>query len=438
MSAAHPTLINKAAAGVPYFTPAHAGPVGAAVDPGNAPTLFKPLVMRGVRLHNRFAVAPMCQYSADNGHLTDWHFAHLSQYMIRGNALTLVEATSVTPNGRITPEDSGLWQDSQVEPLRRLATFAHSQGQYLGIQLAHAGRKAGVVAPWVPKPEGFLSAVAPPENGGWPDNVWAPSAIPYDVKGYAVPKEMTLDDIQTLRQAFKDAARRSAEVGIDVIELHAAHGYLLTQFLSPMSNKRTDKYGGSFENRTRLLFEIIADVREVIPETMPLWVRISATEWMEHTGEPSWTIDDTIALAKLLPTAGVDLLDVSSGGNNATAKIAMHTYYQIDLAGQIRRAIKEAGLNLLIGAVGMITEAEMARSIVQEDVNGSGKPAGGSNGTVEVEQESGAKTQADVVLIGRQLLREPEFPLRVAHKLGVQVVWPNQYLRSGWPKDHQL
>ncbi|KXJ91968.1 NADH:flavin oxidoreductase/NADH oxidase [Microdochium bolleyi] len=431
MSAPRPDLVNQAAEGVSYFTPAQPGSVGAALDPENAPTLFKPLQMRGVTLHNRFAVAPMCQYSADNGHLTDWHFAHLSQFMIRGNALTIVEATAVTPNGRISPEDSGLWQDSQIEPLRRLANFAHSQGQKFGIQLAHAGRKASTVAAWL-APKDIGSAVAAKENGGWPDHVWGPSAIQY-ANGYPAPKEMTLEDIQTVLQGFKDAARRSVEAGIDVIEIHSAHGYLLTEFLSPTSNQRTDKYGGSFENRTRLLFEVIEGIRSVIPETMPLWVRISATEWMEHTGEPSWTLEESIRLAKLLPAAGVDLLDVSSGGNNSKAKIAMHTYYQIDMAGKIRQAIKEAGLKLLIGAVGMITEGEMARSIVQE-----GKPAGPSSGTVEVEQESGANTQADVVLIGRQLLREPEFPLRVAHNLGVAVVWPHQYSRAGWKKEQKL
>ncbi|KAH7026523.1 NADH:flavin oxidoreductase/NADH oxidase [Microdochium trichocladiopsis] len=428
--------VTKSGAAVLSFTPVPASPIGAALDPENAPTLFKPLKMRGVTLHNRFAVAPMCQYSAFDGHLTDWHFAHLSQYMIRGNALTIVEATSVTPNGRISPEDSGLWQDSQIEPLRRLANFAHSQGQKFGIQLAHAGRKASTASPWQP-PRDVGRITAGPEHGGWPDNVWAPSAIPFDHQ-YPSPKEMTLDDIRTLLQAFKDAARRAVAAGIDVIEIHSAHGYLLTEFLSPTSNKRTDHYGGSFENRTRLLLEVIAGVREVIPETMPLWVRISATGWMEYTGEPSWTIEDTIKLAKLLPAAGVDLLDVSSGGNNAAAKISMHTYYQIDLAGKIRQAIKEAGLDLLIGAVGMITEAEMARSIVQETGSGSGKPAEASNGTVEVEEESGATTQADVVLIGRQLLREPEFPLRVAHKLGVPVVWPKQYMRAGWRREQQL
>ncbi|KAI1075081.1 FMN-linked oxidoreductase [Whalleya microplaca] len=425
---------NKGAPNSPFYTPVQDPPAGSALDVSTAPTLFKPLQIRGLTLHNRFAVSPMCQYSADDGHLTDWHFAHLAQYVIHGTALTIVEATAVTPNGRITPQDAGLWQDSQTAPLKRIVDFAHSQGQKIGIQLAHAGRKASTVAPWI-TPAGASSAIAAAEHGGWPDNVWAPSALRY-AEGYVTPKAMTVEDIQSLVRGFGEATRRAVEAGIDAVEIHAAHGYLLTEFLSPRTNQRTDQYGGSFENRTRVLFEVIAAVRAVLPETTPLFVRISATEWMEWSGEPSWDLEQSIRLAKLLPAAGVDLLDVSSGANDATQKIDLHPYYQINLAGKIREALKKEGLNLLIGAVGMITNGEMARSIVQED-----KPKAEGNvthDTVEVAEESGQVTQADLVLIARQYLREPEFPLRVAHQLGVPVQWSVQYQRAKWHKNAKI
>ncbi|XXG98731.1 hypothetical protein Hte_005060 [Hypoxylon texense] len=432
------SVINKGAPNVPFYTPIQDPPAGTALDPATAPTLFQPLQLRGVTLQNRFAVSPMCQYSADDGHLTDWHFAHLSQFILRGSALTIVEATGVLPNGRITPQCPGLWKDSQIAPLRRIADFAHSQGQKLGIQLAHAGRKASTVAPWL-RPAAAATELAPPEDGGWADDVWAPSALKFD-EGFADPKAMTVEDIKTLVRAFADAARRAVAAGVDAIEIHGAHGYLITQFLSPLSNKRTDRYGGSFENRTRVLLEVVAAIRAAIPETTPLFLRISATEWMESKGEPSWDLEQTIRLAKLLPAAGVDLLDVSSGGNNALSKVngsmVIHPYYQIDLAGQIREALRKEGLRLLIGAVGMITTAEMARSVVQE-----GKAAATHDkGSVEVAEEAsgGQATQADLVLVARQYLREPEFPLRVAHQLGVEVKWPNQYHRGGWARDQKI
>jgi 2,4-dienoyl-CoA reductase-like NADH-dependent reductase (Old Yellow Enzyme family) len=344
----------------------------------------------------------------------------------------MVEATAVTPNGRISPEDSGLWQDSQIAPLKRIADYVHSQGQKIGIQLGHAGRKASTYAPWHYKGAGVRNVV-PAEQGGWPDNVWAPSPVPFSAT-YPEPKEMTVEEIGSLVQSFADAARRSVVVGMDTIEIHAAHGYLMHQFLSPLSNKRTDKYGGSFENRTRLLIDVIRAVRASIPETMPLLVRISATEWMEWSGEDSWTVDQSVRLAKMLPELGVDLLDVSSGGNAQSQKIQLHPYYQVDIAGQIREALKAEGKQLLIGAVGLITNAEMARSIVQED----GSLAGVQNDTVEVEAESGRKSKADLVLVARQFLKEPEFVLRVAQQLGVEVAWPLQYRRGRWPRGAQL
>ena len=365
----------------------------------------------------------MCTYSADNGSLTDFHFSHLSSFAYRGASLTVIEATSVLPNGRISPEDSGLWSDSQIAPIRRIADFLHSQGQKLGIQLGHAGRKASMVAPWLVSERGRAILAAEDVNG-WPSDVMGPSAIKWG-EDYANPREMTSQDIQDVINGFRDSAKRSIAAGVDVIEIHAAHGYLLSSWLSPISNKRTDKYGGSFENRIRLLQEIIRAIREVIPSGTPLLLRVSSTEWMEESGEPeSWDIDSTIRLAKLLPELGVDLLDVSSGGNSEKQSLTPFNDYQVNIAGRIRSALYEAGIkNLLIGAVGMITEAEAAKSIVQ-----NGKE--GPRDQVEIENESGQKTKADVVLVARQFLREPEWVFRVAYRLGVEVQWPVQYHRG--------
>ena len=365
----------------------------------------------------------MCTYSADNGHLTDFHFSHLSSFAYRGASLTIIEATSVLPNGRISPEDSGLWTDSQIAPIKRLADFLHSQGQKLGIQLAHAGRKASVMAPWLVKERG-KSVVASEDANGWPNDVMGASAIRWG-EGFAMPREMTVQDIRDVVNAFRDSAKRAVAAGVDVIEIHAAHGYLLCSWLSPISNKRTDQYGGSFDNRIRLLLEIIKEIREVIPSGMPLLLRVSSTEWMEKSGEPeSWDVESTIRLARILPALGVDLLDVSSGGNNEKQAFSPYNDYQVDIAGQIRSALYETGIkDLLIGAVGMITEAEAARSIVQNGKEGPRDP-------VEIESERGQKTKADVVLVARQFLREPEWVFRVAYRLGVEVQWPVQYLRG--------
>jgi len=388
-------------------------------------------------------------YSSDRGHLTDFHFSHLSAFAYRGASLTIIEATAVLDNGGITPQDSGLWEDSQMEPIRRIATYVHSQGQRLGIQLGHAGRKASTVAPWLVARG--RSRVVTKVEGGWEDNVWGASPICWG-EGHANPKGMTLDDIKTFIDGFAASARRAIKAGIDVIEIHAAHGYLLSSFLSPLSNIRTDKYGGSFENRIRLLLEVIEAVRAVIPSGMPLLVRISATEWMEHAGSPSWDIPSTIELAKKLPALGVDLLDVSSGGNNAGQVFSPLSYSQIGFASRIRDGLHQAGVhNLLIGAVGEITEASQAASILQSSsssalastaqsafnsiknlvVGKTTQPARNDakekNGLVEIHDERGAVAKADVVLVARQFLREPDFVLRMAHKLGVDVKWPTQY-----------
>lgn len=365
-------------------------------------------------------------YSANAGHLSDFHLVHLGAFAYRGASLTIIEATAVRPEGRISPGDAGLWDDAQVAGFRRVADFAHGQGQKIGVQLAHAGRKASTLPPWM-VPRG-KSAVAEEKDGGWPQAVKGVSALRWG-EGYAEPSEMTLEDLRDVVAAFRDAAKRAVKAGIDVIELHGAHGYLLHSSLSPVSNKRTDRYGGSWENRTRLLIETIKAVRSVIPEGMPLLLRISATEWLD--GVESWDVPDTIRLAKLLPALGVDLLDVSSAGNSPTQKIGMHTDYQISIAGEIRAALHKEGIkDLKIGCVGMITEAEAAKSHLEDG------PATYPNAgeTVDVTDEQGKIAKADVVLVARQFMREPEWVFRVAYRLGVDVQWPVQYLRAGFLK----
>ncbi|KAG0650607.1 NADPH dehydrogenase [Hyphodiscus hymeniophilus] len=392
---------NTAAPNAPYYTPIQSPPVGTALSP-NPPTIFTPLKIRDVTFQNRIWVAPMCMYSASNGHLTDFHLVHLSAFAYRGASLTILEATSVLPNGRITPQDSGLWSDSQIAPIRRIADFLHSQDQKLGIQLAHAGRKASTCAPWLAKRG--KTVLATEDVGGWPEDVMGASAIPWSKEGFAMPREMSASDVQDVIDGFRDSAKRAVEAGVDVIEIHGAHGYLISSFLSPISNQRKDKYGGSFENRIRLLVEVIEAVRAVIPSGMPLLVRVSSTEWMEKSEYPvSWDVESTIKLAKLLPALGVDLLDVSSGGNNELQAITPYNDFQVGIAGRIRSELYAAGIkDLLIGAVGMITEAEAAKSIVE-----SGKPAAKAD-TVEIEDEQGAIAKADIVLIARQIKKYGE------------------------------
>ncbi|KAL0939221.1 NADH:flavin oxidoreductase/NADH oxidase [Colletotrichum truncatum] len=425
---------NKPAAGVPFYTPAQEPPAGTPLDAATAPTLFQPLQIRDLRINNRIWVSPMCMYSADYGHMTDFHLVHLGQFALNGAALTIVEATAVEPRGRISPECPGLWQDSQIAPLKRVVDFIHSQNQLVGIQLAHAGRKASTLAPWITENRG--KDLAHEDEGGWPNDVVAPSAIPY-TEGWATPKELTVEDIHELTKKYAESAKRAVEAGVDVIEVHGAHGYLITEFLSPLTNKRTDQYGGSFENRTRFLFETIKAVRDVVPASMPVFLRISATEWMEYQSEPSWTVEDTIRLAKLLPEAGIDLLDVSSAGNHPQQKIEISPYYQVSIAGKIRAALEADGKKLLIGAVGMISNGEMARSIVQaqkaqQQANGQNGAQQAANGaaTVEIDEEHGQVTQADAVLVARQFLREPNFVYKIADEIGVPIKWSNQYHRA--------
>lgn len=350
--------------------------------------LFSPLQIRGVTIPNRLAVSPMCEYSAEDGFANDWHLVHLGARAAGGAGLVMVEATAVVPEGRITYGDLGLWKDEQVEPLRRIVTFLKGQGSVPAIQLAHAGRKASCHLPW----DGG-EAIAPGAENGW--QVVAPSAVPFK-EGDPVPHALSAEEIAGVVAAFAAATRRALAAGFEVIEIHGAHGYLINEFLSPLSNLRTDAYGGSFENRTRVLREIIGAVRGEIPAEMPLFLRISASEWIDG----GWTIEDSVELARMVGPLGVDLIDASSGGNSIHAKIAVGPGYQVAFAARIRR---ETGL--MTGAVGMITTPEQAAGIV-------------------------ANGEADLVLLARELLRDPHFPMRAAVALGVEVRAPKQYLRA--------
>jgi 2,4-dienoyl-CoA reductase-like NADH-dependent reductase (Old Yellow Enzyme family) len=351
-------------------------------------SLFSPLPIRGVTLPNRIAVSPMCEYSAVDGFANDWHLVHLGSRASGGAGLVMVEATAVEPAGRITFGDLGLWSDAHIEPLRRIVAFLKSQGAVPAIQLAHAGRKASCELPW----NGGLP-IAPGQPNGW--QVVAPSAIPFR-DGDPVPHALSPTEIEALINAFAAATRRALAAGFEVIEIHGAHGYLINEFLSPIANLRQDEYGGSFENRTRFLREITQAVRAEMPDHLPLFLRISATDWVEG----GWTIEDSVQLARLVQPLGVDLIDTSSGGNALHAKIPVGPGYQVPLAAQIRRDAK-----ILTGAVGMITEPQQA-----EDILNAG--------------------QADLILIARELLRDPYFPMRAAQALGAPLAVPNQYLRA--------
>jgi 2,4-dienoyl-CoA reductase-like NADH-dependent reductase (Old Yellow Enzyme family) len=444
---------NKPVPNLPYFTPAHVD------DPGvpfqrtqNTPTLFTPLKIRSKTLRNRIIVAPMCQYSTapsgpDVGSLTDYHIATLGHYALKGAGMVFIEATGVQPNGRITPNCPGIWSDHQTESFRRVSDFIKSQGALSAIQLAHAGRKSSTQPPWISASFKKPSVRADESIHGWPNNVVGPTGgDSWDGKGmsedggFYPPRQMSTEDIKDTVEAFGESARRSVEAGIDVIEIHGAHGYLIHQFLSPITNRRTDQYGGSFENRTRMLREIIQVVRANMPESMPLFLRLSATEWMEDSeiGRQlgSWDLDSTIKIARLLPGLGVDLLDVSSGGNRPDQSVNMFSSkdYQIKMANKIRQAIKQSHLHLLIGAVGLITEAEQARDIV-EDLAAERSIGEEADAAKEMTDAKGGKEpMADVILVARQFMREPEWVLKVAWALGVNVAWPSQFLRVRFPK----
>ena len=340
----------------------------------------QPLTVKNITLKNRIGMSPMCMYAAVDGFATDWHLVHYGARAIGGTALIIQEATAVTPEGRITPYDLGIWKDEHIPMYRKITDFILSQGAVPAIQLAHAGRKASH-----DKPSNcgkFLS----PENGGW--QTVGPSAIPFSAET-APPKELTIAEIQEVIGLFAKASERAVKAGYQIIEIHSAHGYLLQEFLSPISNYRTDEYGGSFENRIRLLVEVVEAVKRVIPEEMPLFVRVSASEWTEG----GWSIDETVKLTEILSEKGVDVMDCSSGGNIATAKIPLEALYQVPFA----EAVRKTGMKT--ASVGLITTPQQVNSILE-------------------------KGQADIVLLGRELLRNPYFPLQTG------VEFPEQYARS--------
>ena len=360
--------------------------------------LFDELEIRGATLRNRIIVSPMCEYSSEDGFANDWHLVHLGSRAVGGASVVFTEASAVSAEGRISPQDLGIYKDAHVEYLSRITRFICGQGAIPGMQLAHAGRKGSTVRPW----EG--SGAISESEGGWIPV--APSAIPFS-DGYATPAALDLAGIRGVVKAFAEAARRACEAGFGILEIHAAHGYLLHEFLSPLSNQRTDAYGGSFENRTRLLCEVITAVRRVWPESAPLFLRISATDWIDG----GWDLDQSIRLAELVRPLGVDLIDCSSGGLAPGAKIPIRAGYQVPFADEIRRQT-----GILTGAVGLITTAAQADVILREG-------------------------KADVVLLAREFLRQPYWPLQVARELGFPCSWPAQYLRAapdGTPQRESL
>ena len=350
--------------------------------------LFEPLSIRSLTLRNRIVVSPMCQYSSVDGFANDWHLVHLGSRAVGGAAAVIAEATAVSPEGRISPHDLGIWKDEHVTFLARITAFIRAQGAVAGVQLAHAGRKASMDVPW----RGGRALAE--SEGGWRP-VYAPSAIAFSSRTQQ-PVEMTHANIEQVITDFRRGARRALAAGFEFIELHGAHGYLLHEFLSPISNTRADEYGGTFENRCRLVLQVVDAVRDVWPANLPLLVRLSATDYTDG----GWDLDQTVALSRILATHGVDLVDVSSGGNVAGATIPVGPGYQVQFAERIRR-----DTGVATGAVGLITDPHQAEEIIR-----SGK--------------------ADVVILARQLLRDPYWPLHAASALGADLTWPPQYERA--------
>lgn len=350
--------------------------------------LFEPYTLRGITFRNRIGVSPMCQYSAEDGFANDWHLVHLGSRAVGGVGLVIAEATAVEARGRISPQDIGIWSDAHIPPLKRIADFITEQGAVAGIQLAHAGRKASSYRPWADK-RGFV----PHQEGGW--DVVAPSNLPFN-PDTTPPHELTLDEIDSIRDHFISATKRAVQAGFTFIELHGAHGYLLNSFLSPLSNIRIDQYGGSLENRARLLIEVASESRAVMPDESVLAVRLSAVDWVEG----GWTIEDSVTLSKLLKPLGVDIIDASSGGLDIRQKIDIKPNYQVPFASQIRREAEIA-----TATVGLITEPVQANQIIQSG-------------------------DADLILLGRALLADPYWAIRAAQALGEVPPIPNQYLRG--------
>ena len=349
--------------------------------------LFSPLTIKDVQFRNRIVVSPMCEYSSVDGFANDWHMVHLGSRAVGGAALIIQEATAVSPEGRISPDDMGIWKDEHIEKVKPIVSFIHQHGAVAGIQLAHAGRKASTFSPWKGGKQIKL------KDGGW--QAVAPFAIPFH-DGDEPPLALEKNGIDKVIDDFTKAAGRALKTGYKVIEIHAAHGYLLHEFLSPLSNHRTDEYGGSFENRIRLTVQVTEAVRKVWPQELPLFVRISATDWADG----GWDIDESVKLASVLKDKGVDLIDCSTGGLVSHQKISLGPGYQVPFAERIK---KETGI--LTGSVGLITEAKQAEQILSDK-------------------------KADIILIARQSLRDPYFPLHAAKELGAEIQWPSQYLRA--------
>ena len=349
--------------------------------------LFEPITIRNITLKNRIVVSPMCQYSSIDGFANDWHLVHLGSRAIGGSGLVFTEATAVSPEGRISPDDLGIWKDGHIDFLKRITGFIKSNGSVPGIQLAHAGRKASHLSPWKGR------RPIKEDEGGWV--TLAPSDIAFK-EGDPIPKQMTKEEIVQFINDFRSATQRAVEAGFEVFEIHAAHGYLINEFLSPVSNHRDDEYGGSFENRIRILLEIVKEMRKVITEKYPLFVRISATDWVKD----GWDENDSVALAKILKGNGVDVMDCSTGGNSHEQKIPVAPLYQVPFSEKVK---KESGI--LTGTVGIITTAQEAEQILKEQ-------------------------KADLIIMARQLLREPYFPLHAAKELRFDLTWPDQYDRA--------
>ncbi|GJJ08062.1 hypothetical protein Clacol_002269 [Clathrus columnatus] len=412
-----PPFLNPRVPGVRQFYPLNEPAIGSAypkeVSPKNKtiPPLFQPITIRGETFKNRIFVAAMCQYSSDNGHATDWHLVHIGSFATRGAGAICMEATAVVPEGRISPEDAGLWTDTQIPQLKRIVEFVHTQGAKIGIQLAHAGRKASTLAPWL---RGNLARttnagrdVAYEDENGWPEDVWGPSAISF-APGYPMPKELTEEKMDYVEKAFIDSVERCKQIGCTSKLIHAAHGYLLSEFLSPLSNKRTDKWGGqSLENRMRYPLRVIKSIREAWADK-PLFVRFNAVEWAEGPEKEGdewkqWGIEQSSIFTGELIKLGVDLIDVSSGGNWGAQKIPVVPGYQVPFAARL----KKDHPSLTVGAVGLITDPKQANSIIEEG-------------------------KADVVFLARELLRRIDFPLIAAYELGVAVKPANQEVKESW------
>ncbi|KAF9904974.1 hypothetical protein EC991_002156 [Linnemannia zychae] len=379
----------------PISPGSYLGPIDASL-PGadKPPLLFQPYKVKDLTLANRIIVAPMCMYSSQEGFMNSFHLAHLGSFAIHGAGLILTEASAVHPRGRISPQDAGIWSDDHIHKLKEIAEFVHNQGSKIGVQIAHAGRKASFRAPYS----------QPPDSEYWPDDVVGPSggeAFRWS-DDYAPPREISIEEIQETVRAFGKAAARAAKAGMDTVEIHGAHGYLIHNFLSPVTNQRTDQYGGSLENRARLLLEVIREVRSQFPAEKPIFLRVSATDWVENVIDgPSWEIEQTVQVAKWVKEAGVDVFHVSTGGNVSTQQIDIRPGYQVPFAERVKKEVPD----LQVVAVGILTGGKQAEEVLD-------------------------KEQADLIAVGRCFLREPNFVRNAALELNVKMKLSQQYERA--------